>query len=109
MSALAQYLKAQGYAVAGYDRIPSSITALLAGMDVEISFEDAIQVLAPAYLDPKHTLVVYTPAIPKDSVLLHYFTANGYTLVKRAAPVGCGHPTNFLLRCSRYPRKNNYF
>ena len=88
MSALAQYLKAQGYAVAGYDRTPSSITALLAGMDVEISFEDAIQVLAPAYLDPKHTLVVYTPAIPKDSVLLHYFRANGYTLVKRAALLG---------------------
>lgn len=88
MSGLAQYLKAEGYQVAGYDRTPSTITELLVDQDIQISFEDHVEVLASDYLNPATTLVVYTPAIPKNSVLLGYFAAQGYTQIKRAALLG---------------------
>ena len=88
MSGLAQYLKAEGYQVAGYDRTPSTITALLADQDIQISFDDHVEVLTSDYLNPATTLVVYTPAIPQNSVLLGYFAAQGYTLIKRAALLG---------------------
>lgn len=88
MSGLAQYLKAEGYQVAGYDRTPSSITELLVDQDIQISFEDHVEVLTSDYLNPASTLVVYTPAIPQNSVLLGYFAAQGYTQIKRAALLG---------------------
>ena len=88
MSGLAQYLKAEGYQVAGYDRTPSSITELLVDQDIQISFEDHVEVLTSDYLNPATTLVVYTPAIPQNSVLLGYFAAQGYTQIKRAALLG---------------------
>lgn len=88
MSGLAQYLKAEGYQVAGYDRTPSSITELLVDQDIQISFEDHVEVLTSDYLNPACTLVVYTPAIPQNSVLLGYFAAQGYTQIKRAALLG---------------------
>ena len=88
MSGLAQYLKAEGYQVAGYDRTPSSITELLVDQDIQISFEDHVEVLTSEYLNPATTLVVYTPAIPQNSVLLGYFAAQGYTQIKRAALLG---------------------
>lgn len=88
MSGLAQYLKAEGFRVAGYDRTPSTITALLADQDIQISFDDQVEVLTSDYLDPATTLVVYTPAIPQSSVLLGYFAGHGYTQIKRAALLG---------------------
>lgn len=88
MSGLAQYLKAEGYQVAGYDRTPSSITELLVDQDIQISFDDHVEVLTSDYLNPATTLVVYTPAIPQNSVLLGYFAAQGYTQIKRAALLG---------------------
>ena len=88
MSGLAQYLKAEGYQVAGYDRTPSTITELLVDQDIQISFDDHVEVLTSDYLNPATTLVVYTPAIPQNSVLLGYFAAQGYTQIKRAALLG---------------------
>jgi UDP-N-acetylmuramate--alanine ligase len=88
MSGLAQYLKAEGYQVAGYDRTPSTITELLVDLDIQISFDDHVEVLTSDYLIPATTLVVYTPAIPQNSVLLGYFAAQGYTQIKRAALLG---------------------
>ncbi|MBS9767196.1 MAG: UDP-N-acetylmuramate--L-alanine ligase, partial [Flavobacteriaceae bacterium] len=66
MSAIARYFVANGKTVAGYDRTPSPITDMLLEQGVEIHFEDAVENIPSSFLDKEKTLVVYTPAIPKE-------------------------------------------
>ena len=63
MSALARYYKFKGYNVAGYDRTPSELTAQLEKEGIAVHYEDRPD-LVPA--DVAETLVVYTPAVPRD-------------------------------------------
>lgn len=89
MSALARYFHAQGYVVAGYDKTPSPLTDKLAEEGIPISFVDEVSEVQQDYIRyKKGTMVVYTPAVPKDNVLLSYFTENEYHLSKRAEVLG---------------------
>ena len=60
MSALARYFKFKGYAVSGYDKTPSDLTAQLAAEGIGVHYDDRPD-LIPA--DAKETLVIWTPAI----------------------------------------------
>ncbi|MGY5352455.1 UDP-N-acetylmuramate--L-alanine ligase [Wenyingzhuangia sp. IMCC45533] len=88
MSAIASYFTKNGKQVAGYDKTPSTVTDTLKNQDVSITFKDEICTIPNAFLNPKHTLVVYTPAIPKTSKLLNFFKENDYKVLKRAAILG---------------------
>ncbi|RKF04745.1 UDP-N-acetylmuramate--L-alanine ligase [Tenacibaculum lutimaris] len=88
MSALARYFSENGKVVAGYDKTPSPITKGLEQIGVEIHFEDAVKNIPISFLDKRATLVVYTPAVPKNHQELNYFTNNGYTVLKRAEVLG---------------------
>jgi UDP-N-acetylmuramate--alanine ligase len=91
MSALARYFLAGGYCVCGYDRTDSPLTDLLEEEGCQIVYEDSIDALPALFSDPSErdrVMVVYTPAIPKDSIILNYFINNGYTLYKRAEILG---------------------
>ncbi|RAV30689.1 UDP-N-acetylmuramate--L-alanine ligase [Sinomicrobium soli] len=88
MSALARYFHFIGKEVAGYDRVPSDITAGLEETGITVAYSDEEQEIPDAFRNPKHTLVVYTPAIPENSVLLHYFRAGGFRVSKRAEVLG---------------------
>ena len=89
MSALARYFHAQDYVVAGYDKTPSPLTDKLQEEGVAVSLEDDIQAIGQEYIAHKTgTMVVYTPAIPSDNVLLNYFKNEGYSLAKRAEVLG---------------------
>ena len=88
MSGVAQYFLSQGYAVAGYDRVLTSLTQKLASLGAKISDVDAPTAIPTLFRDPKNTKVIYTPAIPANSPLLAYFKDNGFTLAKRAAVIG---------------------
>lgn len=85
MSAIARYYKFKGYAVAGYDKTPSDLTRQLESEGIEVHYEDD-----PTYIptDVEHTLVVYTPAIPKDMGELVYTQTHGYTVIKRSKILG---------------------
>lgn len=89
MSALALYLKHRGLAVAGYDKTPSDITRTLEQAGIAVSFEDNLSAL-PVEMQAaaEHTLVIYTPAVPRDSQLLAYFSTHQYERVKRAQALG---------------------
>ncbi len=89
MSALALYLKHHGLAVAGYDKTPSDITNRLERAGIEVSFVDNLTAL-PVHMQAaaENTLVIYTPAVPRDSELLAYFSAHNYERVKRAQALG---------------------
>jgi UDP-N-acetylmuramate--alanine ligase len=85
MSALARYFKSEGYDVAGYDRTPSDLTEELESEGISIHFEDDISRIHMQYLQDKiHTLIVYTPAIPKDHLEYNYFIKEGFIVKKRA-------------------------
>nr|WP_299031049.1 UDP-N-acetylmuramate--L-alanine ligase [uncultured Tenacibaculum sp.] len=88
MSALARYFSENGKVVAGYDKTPSPITKSLEEIGVELHFEDAVKNIPISFLDKKATLVVYTPAVPKNHLELNYFIDNGYTVLKRAEVLG---------------------
>jgi UDP-N-acetylmuramate--alanine ligase len=87
MSALARWFKKKGLRVAGYDKTPTPLTHELMDEGMEIHFDDKIEFI-PGYVNPQKTLVVFTPAIPKDSTELNYFEAGGFTLLKRSEVLG---------------------
>lgn len=87
MSALARYFSMQGKTVLGYDKTPSTITNNLVKEGVSVTYIDAINQI-PEGINPTNTLVVYTPAIPKENTLLTWFINNQFTLYKRAKVLG---------------------
>lgn len=87
MSALARWFKHTGLKVAGYDRTATPLTHELSEEGMEIHFEDKIECL-PGYLSKEKTLVVFTPAIPKDHKEYNYLKTQGFTIVKRSEVLG---------------------
>jgi UDP-N-acetylmuramate--alanine ligase len=88
MSALARWFQQEGYAVAGYDKTPSPLTDALEAEGMQVIFTDAVDSVPSQFRStPEEVLVVWTPAIPKDSVLLHFFQ-EGFQIKKRAAVLG---------------------
>lgn len=89
MSALARYFKAQGYAVAGYDRTPSPLTEQMEREEgISVHYTDEEEVVPAAFRNRADTLVVYTPAIPADNRLAAFFRRMGFELHKRAEVLG---------------------
>lgn len=88
MSALARYFHTKGYYVSGYDRTATVLTRELEAEGIVIHFRDEVELIEDAFRDKKNTLVVYTPAIPKDHSELNYFLANGFEVKKRSEVLG---------------------
>ncbi|MFT7900904.1 UDP-N-acetylmuramate--L-alanine ligase [Tenacibaculum ascidiaceicola] len=88
MSAIARYFSVNGKVVAGYDKTPTPITESLEEIEIEVHFEDAVKNIPISFLNKEKTLVVYTPAVPKNHLQLNYFKDNGYTVLKRAEVLG---------------------
>lgn len=87
MSALARYFKAMGKTVSGYDKTPTTLTKQLQSEGIEIHFEDwGDKVLSQ--IDSTNSLIIYTPAVPKNHGELTAFLAGGYTVIKRAKALG---------------------
>lgn len=88
MSALARYFNERKYHVAGYDKTPSPLTDELQKEGISIHFEDLGSTLPVDFQNKENTLVIYTPAIPKDLGELNYFQQNSFDLLKRAQVLG---------------------
>jgi UDP-N-acetylmuramate--alanine ligase len=87
MSALARWFKYSGLRVAGYDKTATPLTHELMEEGMEIHFEDRIEML-PGYISKEKTLVVLTPAIPKDHKEWNYLKEQGFTIMKRSEVLG---------------------
>ena len=85
MSAIARYYNTKGYKVSGYDRTCTPLTRSLESEGIEIHYEDNIDFVPK---DVENTLVVYTPAVPKDMGELVYVQENGYRVIKRSRTLG---------------------
>lgn len=91
MSAIAIYFKSNGKNVAGYDKTPTEITNVLQKMGIKIHFEDTVNLIDETFKNTKkaeNTLVVYTPAVPKNHSELNYFIENNFTVLKRSEILG---------------------
>ena len=84
MSALARYFKFQGYAVSGYDKTPSELTAALQAEGIDVHYDDRPDLVPGSVED---TLVIYTPAIHELGELDHV-REKGYRLIKRSRALG---------------------
>jgi len=85
MSAIARYYNVKGYAVSGYDKTPSPLTYALEDEGIGVHYTDDISFIPK---DKEETLVVYTPAVPKNMGELVYVQENGYRVIKRSRMLG---------------------
>ena len=85
MSAIARFYNRKGYEVRGYDKTPSPLTTALESEGISIHYEDNTDYIPK---EVESTLVVYTPAIPKDMGELVYVQEHGYRVIKRSRMLG---------------------
>ena len=88
MSALVRYFIHCGLVVGGYDKTPSDLTRRLEQEGALIHYEENVDAIPQACMDPNHCLVVYTPAIPAEHKELQYFRQNCFDIQKRAQVLG---------------------
>ena len=84
MSAIARYFHHAGYAVSGYDRTPSALTAELEKEGIAVHYEDRPDLIPPV----EETFVIYTPAVPEDLGEFRFIREKGYALCKRSRALG---------------------
>ena len=83
MSALARFFHRRGDRVCGYDRTPSPLTDQLQAEGIAVHFDDNPD-LQPTDID----LVVYTPAVPTDTLEFQALVQRGVPMQKRSQVLG---------------------
>lgn len=83
MSAIARYFLSKGVKVSGYDKTSTLLTKQLEAEGMQIHYEDNV-----ALVDEQASIVVYTPAVPKDHKELNYYKNNNAPLLKRSQVLG---------------------
>lgn len=88
MSAIARFYKAKGFVVGGYDRTQTKITDDLIDEGIKVIFDDNISAIPSEFIDVNKTLIIITPAVPKDHEQLEYFEQHNYKILKRSEVLG---------------------
>ncbi|WP_445455576.1 UDP-N-acetylmuramate--L-alanine ligase [Flavobacterium sp. HNIBRBA15423] len=88
MSALARYFMNMGKNVAGYDKTRTQLTDELEALGMKIHFVDELEVIDASFMNKENTLVVITPAVPKNHLQWNYFLSHGFEVKKRAEVLG---------------------
>lgn len=89
MSGLARYFHHLGCIVCGYDKTATDLTDALHNEGIQATFDDNSNCIPKSFRDvDPGTLIIYTPAIPKDSDILNFFKNKGFELYKRSQVLG---------------------
>lgn len=89
MSAIARYFAKRGCLVSGYDKTQTVLTKALEQEGISIVYVDDITTIPEGFVENNEdTLIVYTPAIPKDAAILNYFKEKAFKLKKRSEVLG---------------------
>lgn len=88
MSALVRYFLSEGKKVAGYDKTACTLTDKLIEEGADIHFEENPDLIPADFRNKEKTLVIYTPAIPKEHKEWEYFRTNNFEIKKRAEVLG---------------------
>lgn len=98
MSALARYFIKKNIAVFGYDKVRTALCEKLETEGASIHYiEDISQIPHVFHTPSTEYLVVYTPAIPANSVELGFFLNQGIDLQKRAQVLGMISHNSFTI------------
>jgi UDP-N-acetylmuramate--alanine ligase len=89
MSALARWFMKKGTPVAGYDKTATNLTEELSDEGMIIHFDDSIDRIPEQVKNNREkSLIIFTPAIPKDHKEYNYLKDNGFTILKRSQVLG---------------------
>ncbi|MBW6482536.1 MAG: UDP-N-acetylmuramate--L-alanine ligase [Vicingaceae bacterium] len=89
MSALARYFVAIGCKVYGYDKTKTNLTTQLEKESIVVHYnENTALIPTEIKTNQPDTLVVYTPAIPKNNKELLFFKENNMHIYKRSEVLG---------------------
>ena len=98
MSGLARYFAHLGCIVCGYDKTATALTDQLHNEGIRVVFDDREDWIPLSFKNPDpSTLIIYTPAIPRDSAIYNYFRDNGFELLKRSQVLGLISKTKFTI------------
>lgn len=88
MSALARYFAKRGCLVTGYDKTRTELCTTLESEGINICYQDEVGHLRDLRNPDESLLIVYTPAVPNDTVILNYLRSEGFSLYKRSEVLG---------------------
>jgi UDP-N-acetylmuramate--alanine ligase len=89
MSGLARYFHHLGCIVCGYDKTATDLTNELHNEGIQIIFDDNEEWIPMSFRQPDAgTLIIFTPAVPKDSAIVNFFKNRGFELFKRSQVLG---------------------
>jgi len=88
MSAIARYFNHVGIKVLGFDKTMTPLTQKLGEEGMQIHYMDDLDYLQSLNLDQANTLVVLTPAIPKNHLEWNWLKQNKFTIQKRSEVLG---------------------
>ena len=89
MSALARYFKSLGCKVSGYDKTKTTLTEQLEQEGIAIHYDENLdKIPVEIKSNSEGSIVIYTPAIPKDNAEYLFFINQNIRLYKRAEVLG---------------------
>jgi len=89
MSAIARYFNSLDCKVVGYDKSKTVLTERLESEGIEIHYDENVDLIPSEVKEQKEgTLVIYTPAIPRDNKEFIYLSGQGVRLWKRSEVLG---------------------
>lgn len=98
MSGLARYFKRLGCAVAGYDRTETELTRALVNEGIPVIYHDDVAQIPAAFQSPSpQSLVIFTPAIPKELQIKNVLLERGFELHKRSEVLGIISASRFTI------------
>lgn len=98
MSGLARYFHHLGCAVFGYDKTETELTSTLVAEGIPVVYEDNTAFIPAAFAVPKaESLVIFTPAVPKDLKIKNHFVELGFELFKRSQVLGFISASRFTI------------
>lgn len=98
MSGLARYFAHLGCIVCGYDKTATDLTDQLHNEGIRVIFDDREDWIPMSFQTPDEcTLIIYTPAIPRESVIYNFFKNRGFELYKRSQVLGLISRSKFTI------------
>ncbi|UXP30745.1 UDP-N-acetylmuramate--L-alanine ligase [Reichenbachiella agarivorans] len=98
MSAIARWFHANGYFVSGYDKTSTVLTKQLETEGIVIHYTDDVSLISDKIKSDKvGSLIIFTPAVPKDLKELAYFRAEGFEVFKRSQVLGMLTQSKFTI------------
>jgi len=98
MSGLARYFHKLGCVVSGYDKTESELTKQLEAEGISVIYQDDIVLIPQVFEEAdEETLVIYTPAVPKELRIKNYFVDKGHQLYKRSQVLGLISASRFTI------------